>query len=156
MSLKVLLIKRDGCPHCDSFKPVFQDFKKDLTKNLSKLKNKFKLDNVEAEIFDSSNSNDELKYFNYGLIQVNGVPSIFLNYYDKNGKQRILKEVKDRGSNVSEFTNNVISKFTEEFNNLEADNNNKQNGGNFILNDDLYLDKYLKYKNKYIALKRSL
>ena len=138
MSLKVILVKRDGCPHCESFKPVYNDF----INNLDNLKDKIKY-NLSAHIFDTEK--DKSQIINHQLLNIKGVPSIYLTYFNKNGQQKIINEITDRGSNLSEFTNNLIKTFQ----NMKI----QDGGSNHSL--DPYFNKYLKYKNKYLSLKNN-
>ncbi len=134
MSYEILLIKSDGCPHCENFKPVFEEFQKKLQQNKDLLGVGV---SVITKIFNFNDN--EYKQAPYKISNVSGVPTIYLF----NTSKKSMIEIPNVDT-VDKFIQ-VIKK------------NLSQTGGKFInYNDDAYLDKYLKYKNKYIALKRSL
>jgi thiol-disulfide isomerase/thioredoxin len=135
--IKVILSKVAWCGHCTNFLPVFNKSQK-LTKNNKYLKNT----NVNFEVYDMEEDLDKFKSNNYEdlLPQINGYPTVFVTSL-KNGK-RVNTEIIDHSNDPLEFINTV----GETYNKLLS-----QSGG--YKEEELYKQKYLKYKQKYTELK---
>ena len=134
--LKVILSKVSWCGHCTNFLPVFNKSQK-LTKNNKYLKDT----NVNFEVYDMEEDLDKFKSNNYEdlLPQINGYPTVIVTSL-KNGK-RVNTEIINHSNDPQEFINTV----GETYNKLVS-----QSGGNI---EELYKQKYLKYKQKYTELK---
>ena len=134
--LKVILSKVGWCGHCTDFLPVFNESKK-LIKNNKTLKNV----NVDFEVYDMEQDKGifETKYAEL-VDKVEGYPTVFLAQIknDKLSKTIEIGHKKDPEDFVK-----LIGDAYKSFSN--------QTGGN--LEDDMYKQKYLKYKSKYILLK---
>jgi thiol-disulfide isomerase/thioredoxin len=137
--LKVILSKVAWCGHCTNFLPVFNKSQK-LTKNNKYLKDT----NVNFEVYDMEEDLEKFKSNNYEdlLPQINGYPTVIVTSL-KNGK-RVNTEIIDHSSDPLEFINTV----GETYNKLVS-----QSGG---YEEELYKQKYLKYKSKYTELKAQL
>lgn len=134
--LKVILSKVDWCGHCKDFLPVFNE-SKNLIKNNKTLKNV----SVDFEVYDMEQDQGifETKYSKL-VDKVEGYPTVFLAQI-KNDK--LLKTVEIGHAQKSEdFLKLIIDAYK---------NFSQQTGGN--QEDDIYKQKYLKYKAKYTKLK---
>jgi len=136
---KVILSKVEWCGHCKDFLPVFNK-----SKNLVKNNNMFKNVNMDFEVYDMEEDKGifETKYSEL-VDKVEGYPTVFLAQI-KNDK---LSKTVEIGH----------AKETQEFIKLLEDaykNFSGQKGG--FEEEELYKQKYLKYKNKYILLKNNL
>jgi thiol-disulfide isomerase/thioredoxin len=137
--LKVILSKVAWCGHCTNFLPVFNKSQK-LTKNNKYLKDT----NVNFEVYDMEEDLEKFKSNNYEdlLPQINGYPTVIVTSL-KNGK-RVNTEMIDHSTDPQEFINTV----GETYNKLVS-----QSGG---YEEELYKQKYLKYKQKYTELKAQI
>ena len=138
--LKVILSKVSWCGHCTNFLPVFNKSQK-LTKNNKYLKDT----NVNFEVYDMEEDLAKFKSNNYEdlLPQINGYPTVIVTSL-KNGKW-VNTEIIDHSTDPQEFINTV----GETYNKLVS-----QSGG--YKEEELYKQKYLKYKQKYTELKLQL
>jgi thiol-disulfide isomerase/thioredoxin len=138
--LKVIFSKVAWCGHCTNFLPVFNKSQK-LTKNNKYLKNT----NVNFEVYDMEEDLEKFKSNNYEdlLPQINGYPTVIVTSL-KNGK-RVNTEIIDHSSDPLQFINTV----GETYNKLVS-----QKGG--YEEEELYKQKYLKYKSKYAELKEQI
>ena len=137
--LKVILSKVEWCGHCKDFLPVFNE-SKNLIKNNKTLKNV----NIAFEVYDMEQDKGifETKYGDL-VDKVEGYPTVFLAQI-KNDKLSKTVEIGHK-------------KDPEDFVKLIGDaykSFSKQTGGN--LEDDMYKQKYLKYKAKYLQCKIQL
>jgi hypothetical protein len=148
--VKLIFIKRTGCPHCADFAPIFD--------KLFILLNNEKKDkgmNLEIKIFDINDENEHEDFKkNYSYINnwTNGVPSIFIDcIVDKVIKydpiQTILPPSDKMNDNeeINKAAQQIFNNFIYKFKKFTL-----QLGGN---NNLKYKNKYLKYKNKYLLLK---
>ena len=134
---KVILSKVEWCGHCKDFLPVFNK-----SKNLIKNNNMFKNVNMDFEVYDMEQDKGifETKYGEL-VDKVEGYPTVFLAQIknDKLSKTVEIGHAKEPQDFIK-LLNNAYKIFKE------------QKGGN--QEDDIYKQKYLKYKNKYILLKK--
>jgi len=134
--IKVILSKVGWCGHCTDFLPIFNQ-SKNLIKDNKILKNV----KVDFEVYDMEQDKGifETKYGEL-VDKIEGYPTVFLTQV-KNDK--ISKTVEIGHAQKSVDFIKLISDAYKSFSN--------QTGGN--LEDDIYKQKYLKYKSKYILLK---
>ena len=133
--LKVILSKVEWCGHCKDFLPVFNE-----SKNLIKNNKIFKNVNINFEVYDMEEDKGifETKYGDL-VDKVEGYPTVFLAQI-KN--EKLSKTVEIGHKKDPEDFVKLIGDAYKSFSN--------QTGGN--LEDDMYKQKYLKYKAKYLQL----
>lgn len=179
--VKIILVKNDACPYCKLFAPIYE-YTKDIHDD-KHLENKYKLsfstfdvsDSLQNMIFEKSHPDC------YKLMDGRGVPSVFVNiirngeskYYsvDHTMADRIISNEKKRTEDASKrFMTNVKNKIKSIMSGGQTEY--MQSGGiNDEINNETELDydveydldaeldrklfkqKYLKYKEKYLALK---
>jgi thiol-disulfide isomerase/thioredoxin len=129
---KVILSKVEWCGHCKDFLPVFNK-----SKNLIKNNNMFKNVNMDFEVYDMEQDKGifETKYGEL-VDKVEGYPTVFLAQI-KNDK--LSKTVEIGHAKESE---DFIKLLGDAYKSFSA-----QKGG--FEEDDIYKQKYLKYKAKY-------
>jgi len=135
--LKVILSKVEWCGHCKDFLPVFNE-SKNLIKNDKILKNI----NINFEVYDMEKEKGlfETKYKNL-VDKVEGYPTVFLAKV-KNDKISHTVEI-GHAQNPDNFIKLIGDAYSDVL---------KQTGG--TTEDDIYKQKYLKYKAKYFKLKK--
>jgi thiol-disulfide isomerase/thioredoxin len=135
--LKVILSKVEWCGHCTDFLPVFNE-SKNLIKNDKILKNI----NINFEVYDMEQDKGifETKYKNL-VDKVEGYPTVFLAKV-KNDKISHTVEI-GHAQNPDNFIKLIGDAYADVL---------KQTGG--TTEDDIYKQKYLKYKAKYFKLKK--
>lgn len=176
--VRIILVKNEKCPYCKLFKPIY-DHTKD-THNDKHLENKYKLsfstfdvsDGLQHAIFEKSHPEC------YKQMSGKGVPSVFVNVV-QNGESKyyavdhtmpddvISNEKKQIEDASKRFMTNIQNKLKSIMSGGHIEY--FQSAGNLNLNADvdvnananadsnldrkLYKKKYLKYKEKYLALK---
>ena len=159
---KITLYYAEWCGHCQTFKPVWKNIKKDLEKN-----------NIEYKEYEHSKNSNEISNAN-----IQGFPTIRITRnnktYDYEGprtQKDILKEFgissqsggqRDNCDDHSNKDNCDEHRNTQKINHdeyssdpsyygIRQGNRNKQSGGG-----NMYYKKYLKYKAKYMKAKKKL
>ena len=150
-SYTIFLIKANWCGHCNHFFPIFEEASKNKPECEKKLKY-ISYDVVDGKTFNHSENKEEPKNNNYKnyieTIEVEGYPTILFLIED-NGKIEKKIEINDRGETSTDFNN----KISNTINTIESDGKSEtiMVGGN-----RKYESKYLKYKLKYLELKKIL
>ena len=161
---KVILIKADWCGHCKEFFPIFDKANKEIGKN-SEYKNIefISYDTHTKELInhnhnkndkdenDKNKSTESTYPYANEIGEVDGYPTIvvIVEKNDGNEKKILKKIIEERGSDSKEFNEIIINTIK----NLESDGKSEfvQVGGN-----KNYEFKYIKYKSKYLELKKLL
>jgi len=145
--LKVILSKVAWCGHCKDFLPVFNE-SKNLIKNNKTLKNI----NIDFEVYDMEEDKGIFKTKYEELVdKVEGYPTVFLAQL-KNDKISKTVEI-GHAQNPDAFIKLIDDAF-KDFSKLTGGDTKENSKKESILIDDLYKKKYLKYKTKYLNLKK--
>ena len=136
--LKVILSKVKWCGHCTDFLPIFNKSQEFVKKNKI-LKNV----KVNFEVYDMEEDAGLFKTKYEDLVdQIKGYPTVFVTQIE-DGKRIKTVDI-DYSDNPEIFIENISKTY----------NKLTQNGG--FNEEELYKQKYLKYKAKYIQLKAEL
>jgi thiol-disulfide isomerase/thioredoxin len=148
--IKVILAKASWCPHCTHFMPIYEKAKEDYEDEYEFSCYDFADDAPNPNRSNFENDHGEL------VDLVDGYPTIFLKKDNKTYTKIDPTIIRDNDKNkaVKEFKNNIENgKKT-----LESDRKEEHitlEGGS-SLNEDIYKNKYMKYKEKYFRLKNNL
>lgn len=171
--VKVILAKASWCGHCTRFSPIFDKAKEiydaDELNSENRYLKKYKIDFKPYDLADTSDSNSfNLVHFP-AVEKVKGYPTILvkINIDGKNDYHEVNRSLVNESSNESEdeLTKEAAHKFLTNIVNLikslKSDKKKLfvQTGGSIIyektsLVEKEYRDKYLKYKMKYLKLKK--
>ena len=136
--LKVILSKVNWCDHCTDFLPIFNKSHEFVKKNKI-LKNV----KVNFEVYDMEEEEGLFKTKYADLVdKIKGYPTIFVTQIE-DGKRIKTVDI-EHSDNPAKFIDNVSKTYNE----LSI------TGG--FNEEELYKQKYLKYKAKYIQLKAEL
>jgi len=169
--ISIILARAYWCGHCQKFELIYNKVKK-IYKEVDYL------NNLEIKFEDYDIANDDIKkifMINHYDIKdkIEGYPTVFINFKNKNKKINqyfpIEHTVIDENINKNEQHEEAAKRFMEKIINVLKSNNsdNKilylQKGGNIKdkseselkhdLNEEIYKNKYQKYKLKYLKLK---
>lgn len=160
-NITVILVKASWCGFCKKFIKIY-DKARDIHKSIKFFDNY----NLIFEDYDFAN-NDVEKLFSINhnniINDIEGYPTIFikLNNKNKNTYHKIESTLVDPNININNQENEAAKRFLENIINciktLESDNASLfiQQGGTKSPNNSIdYYNKYLKYKSKYIKLKK--
>lgn len=160
ISYTVFLIKSINCGHCNHFFPIFKEASENKPECGKKIKY-ISLDVVDDKTLNHPENKEVsmgINYKNYiDTIEVRGYPTILVLVEDDN-KIQSQKEIVNRGNTVEEFNKNVesvIKSFESDSKSetiMLGGNRNGNRNGNGNRN---YESKYLKYKSKYLELKKN-
>ena len=161
LEVTVILAKTSWCPHCIDFTPIYQKAGAEINKiaKSNKINKQFTFHSFEI---DKENEKKDFEQ-KFGELTdfINGFPSVLIKYKgggknyivpinhtfikktDKKPNDGELKELEKIA--VEEFVNNIFTNVSDKKDVFV----NPQNGGN------IYKEKYLKYKAKYIELKKN-
>jgi len=164
--LHIMLIKTEWCPHCQHFKPIYKEASKKYkdNKELGKLK-------IEFSMYDGDNDVDKINKYkaleditdNKSAISevlvpamnaVNGYPTILI----KCKKDKAFSILHDRGHTADDLLEKILDFYNKEMNpGVEVKNVQKGGSNQYSFSkkeDGYYAKKYLKYKTKYLTLKK--
>lgn len=130
------------CGFCTSFKPIWNRLISII--NEPDIVNKLKQNNIKIffSTYDDNKDNEIIKKAN-----ITSYPTIRVSIVDDNVKKDFELDPEDR--EPSRFLNAILSDDVKEIKQEILDKYNQQSGGS---KSNYYL-KYIKYKNKYLALK---
>ena len=170
--INVVLARANWCSHCKHFEPIFEHSKENY-KSVPELKNM----NIEFKDFDLADENGKnsfmLSHFS-AMDKIEGYPTVLVNIRTKNNNKYIIvphtviDEKVKKNEQIEEASNRFINNIS---NSLKSDSSeNKvlyttQTGGSNSYGQDVYGNKtslieekyrakYLKYKSKYLSLKK--
>lgn len=173
--ISIILTRANWCPHCQHFEPIFEEAK-NIYKKHDYLKD-FEIGFEDYDLAEDDIKNTFMLNHNDISDKIRGYPTVFINLKNKTSKQNdyftIEHTIVDSNIAESKQHNHAAKKFLENIaNGLKSfDSENKvlfiQQGGNksmpcsvggnlSINNQAIFKEKYLKYKSKYIELKKSL
>lgn len=159
--ISVILAKTSWCPHCTSFSPIYE-LAAEKMKNHDDMKVKY-----SSYELDKSNNKQLFMSEHPGLFDhVDGYPTVFIETLDDN-KKRVITTVphsvaktqrkEDMHIATDEFINNIKNSYKslmsehKEYRSVQSGGSNLNN--KTTLNQEIYRNKYIKYKQKYINLK---
>ena len=163
-SVDIILAKTATCPFCINFNPIWEAAanENNLTKQLGGRK-------VNFNAFDMKKLEDKNKFESKytGLSEIlEGYPTVYIQFFhdDKLKTAQVehtsINVRTGGGSNnnktqeaVDRFLNNIVNVYKTLTSDNKAVHVNVQDGGK--LPNSIYKEKYLKYKAKYIELKKS-
>jgi thiol-disulfide isomerase/thioredoxin len=182
--ISIILTRANWCPHCQHFEPIFENAKK-LYKKHDYLKD-FEIGFEDYDLANNDIKNTFMLNHNDIKDKIQGYPTVFVNLKNKTSKQNdyftiehtvidnddnidVSKQIEQASMNFLLNITNGLKSFNSENKvlfiqkggyNLSRENKFNQCGigGSFLdlKNKDIYKEKYLKYKSKYIELKNSL
>jgi hypothetical protein len=144
-----IFLKRTGCPHCEDFQPIFDELHMLLKKELENKGTSFNIiiyDIIDTKEYDKFKT--DFPHINNWFV---GVPSMFIDskinkkirfgFIDLNypKKPHLLNNEEKKG-----VAKDILEKFMNKYKKFTS-----QEGGNN------YINKYLKYKNKYLFIKNN-
>lgn len=163
-NIVVILAKANWCGHCQRFSPVFE-YSSENYKNNEYLKNY----NIKFESYDLADD-DEKRNFMLSHLKaydkVDGYPTVLIlinkdnkiNYHNINHVE--VENIKDK-KQISSSSKIFIENISNALKSLNSENKSLflQIGGNInnnktLLSEEKYRNKYLKYKSKYLNLKK--
>ena len=147
--IKVILAKASWCPHCSDFMPIYEK----ATENQG---NKYEFNCYDfADDAPTPNKNNFEDDHRELVNLIDGYPTIFVKINDNSHikvdptiirNNDINKAVKEFINNIENGLKTLSSGRRKEYVRLE---------GGFIENDEYYKNKYIKYKQKYVELKKN-
>ena len=165
--IQIILARANWCGHCQDFEPIYEETTKNH--NGDKFLNKYK---ISFKNYDLATNDDKTNFtINHvdAVNMVEGYPSVLVNVIDKEKKNNkyytishtvIDENIKDKTEQKQEASNRFLVNVTNLIKSIESDNKilYMQTGGVMIKyqtssNDEIYRNKYLKYKSKYLELK---
>jgi thiol-disulfide isomerase/thioredoxin len=162
-NITILLAKANWCGHCQRFAPVFE-----YSENTYKENSYLKDYDIKFKSFDLADD-DEKKNFMLSYLEafnkVDGYPTILmikknnerLNYYHIDHVEVNNPEDRDQIKSSSEIfiknIENVLKSIDSENKSLFVQVGGKTDNKT-LLSEEIYRNKYLKYKSKYLNLKK--
>ena len=148
--IEVILAKASWCPHCTHFMPIFEKANEDYGDQYKFSHYDFADDAASP---NKSNFEDDHKEL---IDLVDGYPTILLKKDNKTHTKINPTIIKNNNIDkaVLEFRSNIENGLKT----LESDRkveHIKLDGGS-LFNEDIYKNKYMKYKEKYFKLKNKL
>lgn len=180
--ISIILTRANWCPHCQHFEPIFENAKNTYKKHnyLKDLEIKFE----DYDLADDNVKNTFMINHNDIIDKIQGYPTVFINLKNKTSKQNdyltiehtVIDNNIDKSKQIEEASKNFLNNITNTLKSVDSENKvlfiqkgghnlsiGKENklyqcaiGGtsNDVNNKDIYKSKYLKYKSKYIELKK--
>ena len=178
--ISIILARANWCPHCQHFEPIFEN-----AKLLCKTHDYLKDFEIKFEDYDLANDDVKntfiLNHYNI-KDKIQGYPTVFVNLKNKTSKQNDYFTIEhtaiddnnlDESKQIEKAAMNFLLNITNGLKSFNSENkvlfvhkggknfkevNNCVIGGSLIdlKNKDIYKEKYLKYKSKYMNLKNSL
>lgn len=168
--INIILAKASWCPHCLDFAPIYELAQK-------KINSEQDLDNCEITFdsyeLDKNNQKSDFMKKYPGLIDfLEGYPTVYFRMSDLNEKNEKNKtktefinhavangqDKKALEDAANEFVNNIVNKYKSMLSDNKELHIDVQKGGmkNHItsIQEAIYRNKYLKYKSKYLYLKK--
>jgi thiol-disulfide isomerase/thioredoxin len=147
--VKVILAKASWCPHCTHFMPVFEKSTEDYGEKYEFSYYDFADDAASPNKSNFENDHGELTN------SIEGYPTVFVKINKSHiqvnptliRNNNINKAVEDFIKNIEDGRKTIMSGGKLEHINLE---------GGFIEKNNIFKNKYMKYKEKYYKLKNNL
>lgn len=175
--ITIILSKANWCPHCRDFEPIFE-----LAKKNSKSDDYLKNYDIKFEDYDFEDNNVKntfsINHFD-AMDKISGYPTILLKIVQNKKNNYIpiehtvinLQTKSEKNKKILEqdaskrFLNNIINclktidsdrkvLFMETHETQTGGNMTKFNSKQNLSENELYKKKYLKYKSKYLELKK--
>jgi thiol-disulfide isomerase/thioredoxin len=166
--ITVILARAGWCGHCQDFEPIYEETRENYSND--KFLNNYKINFKDYDLAtNQGKTNFTINHLD-AVNMVEGYPTVIVNVNDKKNKNNkyytISHTVIDEKINGDkEKKKEASTKFLVNLTNLikSLDSDSKilymQTGGENIkyqssLNEEIYRKKYLKYKSKYLELKK--
>lgn len=161
--IEIILAKANWCGYCRNFEEIFNHSKNNYKKN-SELKNLNLLFSDHDLALEDVRDIFMKKYLN-AMDFVEGYPTVLIKINDKYliVEHTILDEKEDKKNQVNEASKRFLENISNVIKSLNSENKilYTQSGGSTniyktSLEEEIYRKKYIKYKSKYLKLKKVL
>ena len=161
--IEIILAKATWCRHCKNFEEIYNHSKNNYKKN-SELKNLNLLFSDHDLALEDERDIFMKKYLN-AMDFVEGYPTVLIKINDKYliVEHTVLDEKEEKKNQVDEASKRFLENISNVIKSLNSENKilYTQSGGSSniyktSIEEETYRKKYIKYKFKYLKLKREL
>jgi len=166
--ITVILARANWCGHCQHFEPIYEESEKKYKDNKYLQNYTIKFDNFDLANDDVKNG-FMLGHYN-AMEKISGYPTVLVNITDEKNKKNnyhiiehtlIDEKINDKNKQIIEASERFLNNISNVLKSLNSDGSilYVQTGGAMVnyqtsMQEELYRKKYLKYKSKYIELKK--
>lgn len=166
--ITVILARANWCGHCQDFEPIYEETIKNHDNE--KISNKY---NISFKNYDLATNEGKTSFtINHldAVKMVEGYPTVIVNVNDKQNKNNkyytishtlIDENINGEDEQKQEASERFFTNITNLLKSIDSDSKilHMQTGGAMVnyqtsLKEEIYRKKYLKYKSKYIELKK--
>jgi hypothetical protein len=168
--ITVILARANWCGHCQHFEPIYNVAKNNHDNKNDKFLNKYKISFKDYDLAtNDGKSNFTINHLD-AVDMVEGYPTVLVNVRDKENKNNkyytvshtvIDNNIKNEEKQNQEASERFMANISNLLKSLDSDSKvlYMQTGGAMVnyqtsLNEEIYRSKYLKYKSKYLELKK--